>query len=124
MRVFGHEHGKGRAERHGEVTEEYITYNRRDVRYFGVSREITREYAKHPITLQVTKANPPASIGKAYLRVMGIKPILERQPKFPKGIWLCAVLVFWRTNQSHIRKVAIPVVYTDFLSCILWLAAP
>ncbi len=115
---FGIEHGKGRAERHGEVTEEYITYNRRDVLATSeLAEKLLAEYAKHPITLQVTKAYSPASIGKAYLRVMGIKPILERQPNFPKRYLGYAQSSFFGGRTSaHIRKVAIPVVYTDFLS--------
>jgi hypothetical protein len=48
--------------------------------------KLLEEYDKHPIILQATKAYSPASIGKAYLRAMGIVPILERQPDVPKNI--------------------------------------
>jgi len=48
---------------------------------------------------------------------MGIKPILERQPSFPKPYLGYAQSAFFggRTG-AHIRKVVVPVVYTDFLS--------
>jgi len=83
--AFGVEHGKQRAERHGFVTEEYIAYNRRDVLATSeLAIKVLDEYKKHPIDLQATKAYSPASIGKAYLRAMGIKPILERQKSFPR----------------------------------------
>jgi hypothetical protein len=116
--AFGVEHGKQCATRHGTVTEEYIDYNRRDVLATAeLAVKLLEEYDKHPITLQVTKAYSPASIGKAYLRAMGIKPVLERQPDFPKEYLGYAQSAFFGGRTSaHIRKVPVPVVYTDFLS--------
>lgn len=115
---FGVEHGKQAVSDHGKVTEEYVSYNRRDVQATSeLALKLLDEYAKHPIPLQVTKAYSPASIGKSYLRAMGIKPILERQPDFPKEYLGFAQSAFFGGRTSaHIRKVAVPVVYTDFLS--------
>ncbi|MGD0581245.1 MAG: hypothetical protein ABSC08_20300, partial [Bryobacteraceae bacterium] len=116
--AFGVEHGKQRAARHGVVTEEYIDYNRRDV--LATSELVVKllaEYSKHPIELQSTKAYSPASIGKSYLRSMGIAPIIERQPDFPKEYLGYAETAFFGGRTSaHIRKTPVPVVYTDFLS--------
>jgi hypothetical protein len=76
-----------------------------------------REFDKHPIDLQPTKAYSPASIGKAHLQAMGIRPILERQPDFPKKYLGYAQSAFFGGRTSaHIRKSPIPAVYTDFLS--------
>jgi hypothetical protein len=117
-KAFGVEHGKQRVTRHGVVTPSYIDYNRRDVQATSeLAVALLAEYAKHPINLQPTKAYSPASIGKAYLRAMGIVPILERQPNFP----LCYVgfaqtAFFGGRTSAHIRKVPVPVVYVDFLS--------
>jgi len=48
---------------------------------------------------------------------MGIRPILERQPKFSKRYLGYAQSAFYGGRASaHIRKVAVPVVYVDFLS--------
>ena len=115
---FGVEHGKTRPDRHGVVTPEYIDYNRRDVLANSeLAVKLVEEYDKHPISLQPTKAYSPASIGKAYLRAMGIEPILERQPSFAKEILGYAESAFFGGRTSaHIRRVAVPVVYTDFLS--------
>jgi hypothetical protein len=67
--------------------------------------------------LQITKAYSPASIGKAYLRSMGIRPILERQPDFPrKFLGFAQSAFFGGRTSAHIRRQSIPVVYTDFLS--------
>jgi hypothetical protein len=116
--AFDVEHGKQRVERHGVVTKEYIDYNRRDVLATAeLAAKLLAEYDKHPINLQPTKAYSPASIGKAYLEAMGIGPILERQPDFPKNYLGYAQSAFFGGRTSaHIRKTPVPVVYTDFLS--------
>jgi hypothetical protein len=116
--AFGVEHGKQSVSRHGIVTEEYIDYNRRDVlATWELAVKLLEEYDKHPIVLQATKAYSPASIGKAYLHAMGIKPVLERQPDFPKEYLGYAETAFFGGRTSaHIRKVLVPIVYTDFLS--------
>lgn len=116
--AFGVKHGKQQADEHGVVTKEYINYNRRDVVATSeLAVNLLAEYAKHPITLQPTKAYSPASIGKAYLQAMGIRPILDRQPDFPKRFLGYAQAAFFGGRTSaHIRKIPVPVVYTDFLS--------
>jgi len=116
--AFGVEHGKQKISHHGEITEEYIDYNRRDVLATSeLAAKLLEEYNKHGLSLQVTKAYSPASIGKAYLREMGIEPILTRQPDFPKEYLGYAQSAFFGGRTSaHIRKVSVPVVYTDFLS--------
>ena len=117
-RAFGVDHGKQRATRHGLVTASYLDYNRRDVQATSeLAVKLLAEYAKHPINLQPTKACSPASIGKAYLRAMGILPILERQPDFPlSNVGFAQTAFFGGRASAHIRKVPVPVVCVDFLS--------
>ncbi|MGA8168146.1 MAG: hypothetical protein WB813_12720, partial [Candidatus Acidiferrales bacterium] len=117
-REFGVEHPKEAAAKHGVVTEEYIDYNRRDVlATWELAVKLLEEYDQHGLSLQVTKAYSPASIGKAYLRDMGIKPILKRQPDFPKKyLGFAQSAFFGGRTRAHIRKVPMPIVYTDFLS--------
>src|SRR5215472_5792641 len=115
---FGVEHGKQSPTRHGVVTPEYIDYNRRDVLATSeLAVKLLEEYDKHPITLQPTKVYSPASIGKAHLQAMRIPPIIERQPDFPKEYlgYATSAFIGGRTS-AHIRKIAVPVVYCDFLS--------
>ena len=116
--AFAVMHGKERAARHGEITEAYIDYNRRDVlATLELAAKLLEEYGKHPISLQPTKAYSPASIGKAYLRGMGIITVLERQPDFPKMYLGYAQSAFFGGRTSaHIRKVSVPVAYVDFRS--------
>src|SRR5690242_19800574 len=48
---------------------------------------------------------------------MGITPILERQPDFPqKYLGFAQTAFFGGRTSAHIRRVSVPVVYTDFLS--------
>ena len=117
-KAFGVEHGKQHVTRHGVVTKKYIDYNRRDVQATSeLAVKLLAEYAKHPINLQPTKAYSPASIGKAYLRAMGIVPILERQPDFCLShVGFAQTAFFGGRTSAHIRKVPVPVVYVDFLS--------
>ncbi len=116
--LFGVEHRKQKVERHGIITPEYIDYNRRDVLATAeLTAKLLAEYALHPIELQVTKAYSPASIGKAYLQAMGVTPIMARMPDFPKRYCGYAQSAFFGGRASaHVRKVPVPVVYTDFLS--------
>ena len=103
-KAFGVEHGKQRVKRHGVVTSKYIGYNRRDVLATSeLAIKLLEEYSRHPINLQVTKAYSPASIGKAYLHAMGIPPVLQRQPNFPKEYLGYATTAFfrWANQRAH-----------------------
>jgi len=116
--AFAVEHPKKSTSHHGTVTPDYIDYNRRDVlATWELAVKMLEEYDRHPIALPVTQAFSPASIGKSYLRAMGIPPVLERQPDFPTAFLGHAQTAFFGGRTSaHIRRVAVPVVYSDFLS--------
>ena len=116
--LFGVEHGKQQAVKHGIITPDYIDYNRRDVlASTELAAKLLAEYALHPIELQVTKAYSPASIGKAYLQAMSVTPIMARMPDFPKRYCGYAESGFFGGRASaHIRKFSVPIVYCDFLS--------
>ena len=67
----------------GLVTEDEIFYARNDVlATLGLLNALKQEYELHPITLPPDRAYSAASIGKGYLRDMGI---VEPMQKF-KGI--------------------------------------
>jgi hypothetical protein len=115
--AFGMEKGKLEASKHGEISEEYIHYNRRDVEATALlAQRLIQEFDRHPIALPETKAFSPASTGRAYLREMGIGPILERQPNLQPYVGYAQSAYFGGRTSAHIRKVAVPVVYLDFLS--------
>ena len=115
--AFGVERGKMDASEHGVISEEYIHYNRRDVEATALLAEkLLQEYDLHPISLTETKALSPASIGKAYLRKMGITPVSQRQESLQPYIGYAQTAFFGGRTSARIRKVPVPVVYTDFLS--------
>jgi hypothetical protein len=48
--------------------------------------KLVEEYEKHPIAVHAIMAYSPASIGKAYVRAMGIPPIFDANRLSPKPI--------------------------------------
>lgn len=116
-KAFGVEQGKLTVEEHGVVTPEYIDYNRRDVEATAaLATKLLEEYDRFDVELQETQAFSPASLGKAHLRKMGIAPVLERQAIEKRYLGYAQSAFFGGRTSAHIRKVPIPVVYTDFLS--------
>ncbi len=116
--AFAVEHGKQKTETHGIITPQYIEYNRRDVKATGeLLMKCLEEFGRHPIPLQATKAFSPASIAKAYQKSMGIVPVLARQHEFAEEyLGYSMNAYFGGRAEARIRRVAVPVVYTDFVS--------
>jgi hypothetical protein len=116
-KAFGVERGKLAVEQHGVITPEYIDYNRRDVEATAaLASKLLEEYDRFDVELQETQAFSPASLGKAHLRKMGIAPVLERQTIEKRYLGYAQSAFFGGRTSAHIRKVPVPVVYTDFLS--------
>ena len=116
-KAFGVEQEKLTVERHGVNTPEYIDYNRRDVEATAeLAYKLLQEYDRFDVDLQETQAYSPASLGKAHLRKMGIAPILEQQTFEKRHLGYAQSAFFGGRTSAHIRKVPVPVVYTDFLS--------
>ncbi len=116
--AFKVKHRKGTAEEHGRVTEDYISYNRQDVRATAALLEGLRaEFDRHPINLAPTRAFSPASIAKAYQRAMGLKPLREKFSDLPNEAYGYAMSAYYGGRaEARIRKTPVPVVYCDFLS--------
>jgi hypothetical protein len=115
--AFDVEHGKAAVSEHGKITNEYIDYCRRDVEATSeLAEKLLLEFDRHPIQLPETSALSPASIGKAYLRTMGISPALDRQKSLQPFVGYAQSAFFGGRTSAHVRKVLVPVVYTDFLS--------
>ena len=115
---FSVEHQKQTSEEHGKVTAEYIDYNRRDVlATWEVYLKMMEEFDKHPIDLLPTKAFSPASIGKAYLKAMGIDSLIKKQPDFPKEVLGQAMASYYGGRaEVKARKISMPITYLDVLS--------
>jgi hypothetical protein len=101
----------------GKVTIEELEYARQDVRCtVDVLNALKKEFDRHPIELHPDKAVSPASIGKAYLRAMGILPPKEKfaVPDYIQGI--ASQAYFGGRAECRIRNTPVPVVLTDFSS--------
>lgn len=106
-----HEHG-------GPITADYLDYARTDVEAtWQCYRDLLARYDAHGLSQPVHRILSEASIGKAYLDKLGIKPLLETQPDTPReifGIILSNYLggraeVRWRRTVAQVR-------YLDFKS--------
>jgi hypothetical protein len=103
---------------HGTISNNYIDYCREDVAATAaLCRATLLEFARHQIDLTPGKAFSAATIGKAYERAMGIRPVLERQPDFSPEVMGWAMAAFYGGRaECRIRRLPVPVVYCDFVS--------
>ena len=102
----------------GGLTSKLITYARRDTEATrGLLEATLAEYNRRGIRLPPDQAYSVASLGKAALKQMGVRPILERQPDFPRDILGATMAAFYGGRaECHIRCTAVPIVLVDYLS--------
>jgi len=102
----------------GKVSDKEITYARRDVyATLGLLNALKQEYDLHPITLRPDRAYSPASIGKAYLRAMGIEEPMQKFKKLPPKIHGIAMAAYYGGRaECRIRRWPVPVVPVDLTS--------
>ncbi|MEM3573574.1 MAG: hypothetical protein QXJ62_05025 [Nitrososphaeria archaeon] len=78
---------KTHPEEHGKITKEYIDYNINDVKITAeLYQSALERYKIFNLPEPVNRLYSPASIGKAYLKKMGIKPFMEFNETFPKDV--------------------------------------
>jgi hypothetical protein len=102
----------------GRVTENEINYARQDVRAtLGLLNALKHEYELHPIDLPPDRAYSPASIGKAYLRAMGIVEPMKKFRNIPAKIHGIAMAAYYGGRaECRIRRWPMPVVPVDLTS--------
>ena len=102
----------------GLVTEEEINYARQDVRAtLGLLNALKHEYELHPISLRPEYAYSPASIGKAYLRAMGIAEPMEKFKDIAPRLHGIAMAAYYGGRaECRIRRWPVPVVPVDLTS--------
>ena len=104
-KAFGVPYSKRKVE-YGVVNPEAITYCREDVEATQrLYEQAMLEFDRHRIPLQASQAYSPASIGKAYLAGMGIRPrrigaSLAALPSYPASIQPAD-----RPRRSHVNDV-------------------
>lgn len=118
IKAFGSQPEKMEYEPTGRITEKEITYARQDVRAsLGLLNALKREYELHPIDLWPDKAYSPASIGKAYLRAMGIEEPMRKFADIPPHVHGIAMgAYFGGRAECRNRRWPMPVVPVDLTS--------
>jgi hypothetical protein len=109
---------KTHPEEHGKITEKYIDYNINDVKITSeLYQSALVRYKMFNLPDSVNKLYSPASIGKAYLRKMGIHPFTQMNPDFPKEILGYVMSAYYGGRaEVRIKDRAIPITNLDFTS--------
>ncbi len=117
---LGNEHKKLEAEEHGgRLTQEYIEYAIQDVQAtWECFERLNEQYEGYGLVeTPVDKIYSEASLGKAYLRQMGVKPWRDLQPDFPPQMLGVIMSTYYGgRSEVHIRREITRVLYCDFLS--------
>jgi len=118
IQAFSSEPKKMEYEPTGKITDKEITYARRDVyATLGLLNALKQEYELHPIVLRPDRAYSPASIGKAYLRAMGIEEPMRKFKKLSPKIHGVAMAAYYGGRaECRIRRWSVPVVPVDLTS--------
>jgi hypothetical protein len=114
------EHCKHTTKSHGgPLTEEYIAYAVQDVWVtWECYRILLGKFEAHRFSLtRPSQILSEASIGKACLREMGIRPWREMQPDFPNElIGVIMSTYYGGRSEMHWRRESVQVLYCDLLS--------
>jgi hypothetical protein len=114
----------------GRITDNALAYGRRDVLItWQLYERLLAEYCCHPFhTLANEREQPPhsvpitriysaASVAKAYLGTMRLRPFLEKQPHFSRRLLgYAAAAYFGGRAEVRLRRVQVPVTVLDFTS--------
>jgi hypothetical protein len=110
---------KQKADEHGApVTPEYLEYARADVQAtWECHVELLRQYQAYGLSVPAHKILSEASIGKACLQQMGVKPLLACQPDFPRELFGRIISAYYGGRaEVRIRREVREVRYCDFKS--------
>jgi hypothetical protein len=80
--------------------------------------ELERRYKQHRLTMTAPQGiHSEASLGKAYLKQMGIRPWREVQRDYdPETLGAIMSSYFGGRAEVHIRRIIVPTLYCDFAS--------
>jgi hypothetical protein len=105
---------------HGKrLTTKYVRYLLQDVQVtWECYQNLRTRYALHALEeTPIGKVLSEASIGKAYLKQMGIRPFREVQPGFPHHLTGFILSAYYGGRaEVHWRRMIRQVLYCDFLS--------
>jgi len=109
---------KAASEEHGgPLTETYLDYARDDVQAtWECYAALMERYAQHELSTPAHRIISEASIGKAYLKDMGIEPLLACQEVPPAMFGRIMGTFYGGRAEVRLRRVVTEVIYTDFKS--------
>jgi hypothetical protein len=116
--VFKTEYKKHTGIEHGKITSQYIKYCINDVNAtYSLYQNAKKEFDSYGLKIPITRAYTPASIGKEFLKMIGVDSFLNKNPKFPQDIlgYIMCGYIGGRV-ENKIRKVVTRVDVLDFLS--------
>lgn len=116
--TFKTEYKKQSVKEHGKITSQYIRYCINDVdSTYSLYQNAKKEFDSYGLKIPVTKAYTPASIGKEFLKMIGIDSFLNKNLKFSSDI-LGYIMncYFGGRTEDKIRKTPTLVDVLDFLS--------
>lgn len=115
IEAFGSKVKKQKHEPTGKISDTEIDYARQDVRAtLGLLNALKHEYELHPIQLPPYRAYSPASIGKAYLRAMGIQEPFAKFKNIRSRVHGIAMSAYFGGRaECRIRRWPVPVVPVD-----------
>ena len=127
---FGTQDCKSSTKDLGKVTEDALHYGRHDVLVtWQLYERLVEEYLRHPFAslanerelppnaIPITRIYSAASVAKAYLKTMGVRPLLEKQPRFPRRLLgYAAAAYFGGRSEVRVRRVQVAVTVLDFTS--------
>src|SRR5208282_221498 len=116
--LFGTKYGKSTIERFGTVTSESIEYNVNDTRAtYDLYLKMIQRLRELQLEIPPEKVFSPASLGKAYLRKIGIRSFDSQNPYFPREILGYIMTTFYGgRSEVKIRKKPVKVRLMDFKS--------
>ena len=127
-KAFGAYTRKMQAPELGGVDRKSLVYGRQDVRAtWALFKALRAEYKRHPFATFANEQHKPktglymgqlyssASIAKQYLRLLGIAPLLEKQPDFKRKYlgWFIAAYFGGRAD-VRVRRLDVPIRLLDF----------
>lgn len=102
----------------GPLTADYLDYARADVQASWECYEaLLSRYAEHGLDAPAHRILSEASVGKSYLKQMGIKPLLGYQPDIPRAIFGTIMATYYGGRaEVRLRRAITQVLYCDFKS--------
>lgn len=118
-KILKTEHQKEEVEEHGTINKEYLHYLQWDVKAtYDVYRKLEETFNKYGLfEKEITKIYSAASIGKAALKHLGIKPFLDLNPEYPSiNLGRIMETYFGGRVECKLRHEIKPVEVLDFTS--------